>query len=144
MAYNESYNTNPAPAFEGMVADMTNSVIVSRTVEADIGFGKPVARGTGANKVRAVATGDTEINGFTVRSQATEAGSANEYPAGDTAGVMRKGPIWLKVGEAVAAGDPVKVVVATSLIGKTNGVAVAGASFETSAAVGELAKVLII
>lgn len=144
MPYNENYNTDPVPAFEGAVADMTNSVIVSRTVEAGIGFGKPVARGTDVNKVRAVETGDTEINGFTVRSQATSAESVNEYPAGDTAGVMRKGPIWLKVGEAVAAGDPVKVVVATSLIGKTNGVAVDGASFETNAAVGELAKVLII
>lgn len=144
MSYDEAYNVDPAPAFEGMVADMTNSVIVSRTVEAEIGFGKPVVRGDAAHKVRLCTTDDTEINGFTVRSQATNAESANVYPAGDTAGVMRKGPIWLKVGEAVSAGDPVKVVVATALIGKTNGVTVAGASFETAAAIGELAKVLII
>lgn len=144
MPYNEAYLTDPAPAYEGMVADMTVSVIVSRTVEAAIGFGKPVARGDDAHTVRATEAGDTAINGFTVRSQATDAESVNEYPLGDTAGVLRKGAIWLTVGEAVVAGDIVKVVVDGGLIGKTNGVTVVGASFETSAAIGELAKVLII
>ena len=144
MAYNETYRTDPAPAFEGMVADMSNAVIVSRTAEAAIGFGKAVARGTEAHTTRAVTTGDTEILGVSVRSQATDAESANEYPVNDTAAVMRKGPIWVKAGATVAVGDPVKVTVDTGAFVTSSGVAIAGATYETAGVANDLVKIHIL
>lgn len=144
MAYNEQYRTDPAPAFEGMVADMSNAVIVSKTAEAAIGFGKAVARGTDSNTARVVETGDTAILGISVRSQATDAESANEYPINDTAAVMRKGPIWVKAGGTVAEGDPVGVVVATGAFVTGSGVTIAGATYETAGAANDLVRVHIV
>lgn len=141
--YNETYSTDPKIGYAGMVADMTNATIISRTAEAEIGFGAPVARATEAHKTRPVTTGDTVVLGFSVRSQATAAESVDKYPAKDTAAVMVKGSMLVTVAEAVAVGDPVSVVVATGAIGVT-GVAVVGATFESAAGTGELAKILIV
>lgn len=147
MAYNEPYNTDPQIGFEGMVADMSNAVIVSRTAEAAVGFGKAVVRGTDAHGTRVCATGDTEILGVSVRSQATSAESVDEYPVSDTVSVMRKGPILVKAGATVSAGDPVYVTVdggAFTGASGTGKVAIDGAEFETSGASGDVVKIHIL
>lgn len=144
MAYNENYRTDPVVAYVGMVADMSNAVIVSKTAEAAIGFGKAVARGTDSNSARVVEAGDTAILGISVRSQATDAESANEYPENDTAAVMRKGPIWVTAGGTVAEGDPVSVNVTTGAFVTGSGVAIAGATFETAGAANDLVRVHIV
>lgn len=151
MSLNEMYRTDPQIGFEGMVADMSNAVIVSRTAEAAIGFGKAVARGTEAGTARVVAAGDTEIFGISVRSQATAAESVNEYPENDTVAVMRKGPIMVKAGGTVAVGDPVGVVVATGAFVVDAGeapagsrVAISGATFETAGAANDIVEIHII
>lgn len=144
--YNETYRTDPQAAFEGQIADMSSATTVSRTVEAEIGFGEAVVRGTNEHTVRAIATGDTKVHGFTVRTQGTDAQVAGKYPVGDTATVLRKGPIWLTVSATVAAGDKVYVDPDTGDITNvaTDNVEVVGAEFETGATSGNIAKVHIL
>lgn len=147
MAYTEGYNTDPQIGFEGMVHDMSNAVIVSRTAEAAVGFGKAVARGDDAHTCRVTETGDTEILGISVRSQATAAESVDAYPIGDTVAVMRKGPIMVKAGGTVAAGDPVYVTVVGGAFTGASGagkVLIVGAEFETAGVLNDIVKIHII
>lgn len=144
---NEAYRDDPRPGFPGQVADQAHCVILSRTAEAAIPFGRAVVRGTAANSVRVTEAGDTEIAGFAVRSQGVDAESPNQYPTGDNVGMMVKGPMWLTVTETVAVGDPVYVTVDGGAITKTAAagrVQVAGAEFETAATSGNVAKMRII
>ena len=148
MPYNENYRIDPQIAFEGEVADLSLATIVSRTVQtAALAFGKAVKIGTAEHTVKNVETGDTAIFGLSVRSQATSAESADVYPVGDTASILLKGTIWVKVGVAVAPGDPVFVTVADGTFKKASGagnVAISGATYETTAALNGLARVRII
>lgn len=148
MPYTENYNTDPAVAYEGMVADLGAAVIVSRTVQAAaLGFGKAVKVGTLEHTVKNVEAGDTVVYGLSVRSQATPAGSPNAYPVGDTAAILLKGVIWVKVGIAVAKDDPVYVTVADGTFKKAAGagnVLVADATYETAASLNGLARVRIL
>lgn len=116
MPYTENYNTDPEVLQEGQVVDTSPATIISRTVEtAAVGFGKVVKQGA---KERG-ADGDVsaadpaDLLGITVRSQATgaRASDPDTYPVNDTAAIMRKGVIAVKVTDAggVAAGDPVWV-----------------------------------
>lgn len=146
MSYNETYRTDPQVAFPGMVADMSQATIVSRTVEtAALGFGVAVKRGA-VHKVSALTTGDAagDFFGITVRSQATKAESPNEYPVNDTAGIMRKGPIWVTVSEAVVEGDDVYVTLADGSFGTTAGagiVLIAGATYESAGGANDVVRV---
>ena len=146
MPYSEAYATDPAPAFEGMVADTSPATILSRTVEAAIPFGRAVQKGTKQHSVIAAAT---SVSGITVRSQATGAREANPdvYPANDTAAIMTKGAVWVKVDSTVAEGDDVTVTVATGLFGTkavaAGIIAVPGAVFDTKAVANGLARIRI-
>lgn len=148
MPYTENYNTDPAVAYEGMVADIGEAIIVSRTVQAAaLGFGKAVKIGTAEHTVKNVETGDTVIYGISVRSQATAAASTDAYPVADTAAILLKGPIWVKAAVAVAPGDPVYVTVADGTYKKAAGagnVQIADASYETVAAINGLARIRIL
>lgn len=146
MPYNELYATDPAPALEGQVADTSPATILSRTVEADIAFGRAVQKGT---KQHCVVAATASVSGITVRSQATGARAATPdvYPANDTAAILTEGPIWLKVDSTVVEGDDVTVTTATGLFG-TKAVAagvilVPGAVWETGAAANGLARARI-
>lgn len=150
MPYNENYNTDPAVAFEGMVADQTPATIVSRTVEvAALTFGHCVKQGAADYGCERVETGDTAILGIAVRNQAAKAddSSTNEYPVKDTASILLKGAIWVKAGATVAAGDPVHVTVDGSVFGTGAGagkVAISGATYETSGAANALVRVRLV
>lgn len=146
--YNELYRTDPQIALEGQVADTSPATIVSRTVvDAALGFGK-AATTDGEHQVHPTTTGDAAVLGISIRSQATKAESPDQYPVGDTAAVMLKGAIWVKVAETVAPGDDVTVTVATGAFGTqavaAGIVAIAGATYETGAAANGLARVRII
>ena len=147
MAYNEQYRTDPQVAFEGMVADQTPATIVSRTVEtAAIGFGKAVKLGSADKSVKATATGDTAVFGITVRNQATNPETPNQYGVADTAGILLEGCIWVTAGEAVADGDEVYVTVDGGAFGKTSGagkVKLEGARYETTGASDALVRVRV-
>lgn len=145
MAYNETYRTEPQIAFPGMVADQSQATIVSRTAAAAVGFGVAMIRVAG-HKVRAMTTGDAaaDFYGITVRSQATAADSPNQYPANDTAGIMTKGPIFVTAGSAFAEGDDVYVTLADGAFTNAAGagkVQIAGATFESAGASGDVARV---
>lgn len=146
MPYTENYNIDPEVAQEGQVADTSPATILSRTVDAAIGFGKAVQKGAKQHSVKAA---DTKVDGITVRSQATGARAATPdvYPANDTAAILTQGPIWVKVDSTVVEGDDVTVTVATGLFGtKAVGagvIAVPGAVFETGAAANGLARIRV-
>jgi predicted RecA/RadA family phage recombinase len=150
MSYAESYNIDPVAAFPGTVADMGNSVIISRTADVAVGFGVPVQQGAVAHSVKLMAAGATEVVGITVRSQATAAESLNQYPAKDTAALMRNGVIWVIVTDAggVAAGDPVWVKLADGTFsnadaGSDGSIKLAGCRWESVAANGAVAKIRV-
>lgn len=152
MAINETYATEPAVAFEGMVADLGLADIISRTVETvgGIGFGKPVAQGAKERGVKADVSATLDIVGITVRSVATENGTVDKYPELDGAGIMRKGVIWVKVTDAggVAAGDPVWMAKATGLfsnadLGTGGSIKLAGARWESTGANNALARMRV-
>ena len=146
MPYSENYATDPEVAQEGQVADTSPAVILSRTVDAEIGFGKAVQKGAKQHSVKAAVD---KVDGITVRSQATGARAANQdaYPAGDTAAIITQGPIWVKVDSTVVEGDDVTVTVATGLFGTkavaAGVIAVPGAVFDTGAAANGLARIRI-
>ena len=142
MPYTETYASDRVQAFPGMVADTSPATIVSREAGADIAFGKAVVI-DGAT-VRAFATGDTAIDGISVRSQAIEA-EADQYTSGVTAAVLKTGAMFVLAGEAVAFGDPVYVEGATGDFVKTptENVAIPNARFEQSAADGGLTIIRI-
>lgn len=151
MAYTEAYNTDPVVALEGMIADTSPAVIISRTVEtAALGFGKPAVQGAADHGCDGDVSGAADIIGISVRSQATPAESPNEYPVGDTASLMRKGVIWAKVTDAggVVAGDPVWLKLADGTysnadVGSSGSIKLAGCVWETSAANGALARMRV-
>lgn len=147
MPYTENYSTDPAIALEGQVADTSPAVVLSRTVEAAIPFGRAVQKGTKQHTVVEAVAGP--VVGITVRSQATGAREATPdvYPKGDTAAILTQGPIWVKVDSTVVEGDDVTVTVATGLFGTkavaAGVIAVPNAVFDTGAAANGLARIRI-
>lgn len=152
MAYTETYQTDPAGALKGQVADTGPATIISRTVETSggVAFGVPVAQGAEEHGVKADVSAATAIVGITVRSQATAADLADKYPQNDTAAIMRKGVIWVTVTDAggVAAGDPVWLkksdgTFSNADVGSSGGLKLAGCVWESAAANGALAKMRV-
>ena len=141
MATQTVYNETMDAARVGMIADTTAKTLLSRDVEtAAVGFGVPVVQGTADNGARAADTGDTAILGISVRERST---INDEFAVGESMRVMTKGAIWVTVKVEVDAGDSVTVVLATAEFSNTGGVGITGATYETSAGIGELAKVRI-
>ena len=141
-----TYTTKLATAYEGMVYAQSPHDIVSRAVEtaAGIEFGHIVSRGTDPDNQ--VVAGGAAALGVTVRFLDKE-GAANSgairLEETETAAVLRSGSIYVVCPAGCAPGDPVKYTTATGVIdagaaaaGET---ALAAASWETSAAAGELA-----
>lgn len=127
----------------GGIANTENRNIVSRAVETAEGleFGVPVVQGTLDKTCRATKAGDTVFTGVTLLDRSTLNDRFDQY---DTARILIEGVVWVKVAEAVKAGDPVVVTVATGAFGKTEdsatAVAMANAFYDTSAAAEGLAQ----
>lgn len=127
----------------GGIANTENRNIVSRAVETAEGleFGVPVVQGTLDKTCRATEAGDTVFTGVTLLDRSTLNDRFDQY---DTARILIEGVVWVKVAEAVKAGDPVVVTVATGEFGKTaaasTAVVMANAFYDTSAAAEGLAQ----
>lgn len=146
MSAQTSYTLNLGIALAGMIADLANSDIISRSVEttAGIDFAVAVSRGTNADR-QIVLGGDDTFLGVTIRSVDIE-GTSNGaiiYAKNDTAGVMRKGYVWAPCPTGCVPGDVVNYDDATGILdsgaagaGETD---IAGATWETTASAGELA-----
>lgn len=137
-----TYSENMPAYVEGMVANSEKSNIISRVVEeaAGIGFGKAVMRGTADNQAKAAEAG-AKFLGFSVRDTTQ---LQDSYPDKADMQVLTMGVIVVTASEAVAAGDPVYWADADGALGKTSGAGlnqIAGAVWDSSAGVGELAKV---
>ncbi len=139
MAIQTTYSETMDQARAGAIADMTDATLLSYTVEDEaLPFGKPVVQGTADKGAHLATTGDTAILGISVRERST---INDEFAIADTARIMTEGAIWVTAAVAVSAGDPVTVVVATATFSNTGGVTIDNAIYETSAGIGELAKV---
>lgn len=149
MAVQSTYLTEMAPAFHGMIDSTEPNVLISRTVETTGGlaFGLPVIQGTADYEIDDIAASTDEIVGITVRVNDQE---ANNYAAGESALLLRKGVMWITVTDAggVSAGDPVWVLVSNGTFsnadaGSDGSIRLDGARWETSAANGALAKIRV-
>ena len=151
MAHQTEYPDTRAAGYPGMLSDTGHYDNDSMTVvTADVPFGTFAAYGAADRTCRPLAAGDTSIAGAAIRVQGgTSSGntslSADEvdrYVVGDTASIMKKGRMYVKVTTAaVVAGDEAFAVIADSSAAKAGDIEVG--IFETSAAVGEIAVVRI-
>ncbi len=143
-----SYSINQAVALAGMIADLANKNIVSRSVETVAGadFGIAVSRGT--DKDKQVVIGGADYLGVTVRDVARESDGTNgtiKYLTKDTAAIMREGYIYCVIPAGGNPGDPILFTDATGIIdvgtagaGETQ---IAGATLETVTTAGGLGVV---
>lgn len=140
-----SYSTNQLVAFAGQLGDIGPHDIGTfvNSVLASVPFGVAVsmdpASGDGHFKLPA-ASGDLVRNlllGVTAATQAIEnLGSGGGYKINAAVGVMKKGRVWVQVEEAVVAGDPVFVRIASGAGGTQLG------SFRKSADTATASQVL--
>lgn len=138
-----SYTETHGIAYAGMIADTrfknVRSMTFESTVPTDtIAFGKALTFSTTDNNA---VLGGTKFAGIVVGQQTNETKDA--FLAGQTLGCMDEGSIWVEVIDAVVPGDVVQFNPATGDIGKGAGTLINDAIFETTAAPGELARVLL-
>ena len=102
------------PGMPGQLADMAMDDAVSRLLEGsdDVAFGIALAQGTADNGVVAPGSGG-EVVGVLLHSHAYAKDPGGDLSLTDPAllhpksvvSALRKGRVWVKVGENVAAGD---------------------------------------
>lgn len=142
-----TYEINQAVAYAGLIYAQAPKDVLSLSVEgaAGIEFGIACSRGTDASR-QVVAGGDDTFIGITVRDLDRE-GAANtgavKYLETETAAIIRFGYVWVVCPSGCNAGDPANYVDATGVIDSGAAIAgetdIVGATFETTAAAGELA-----
>ncbi|WP_299085285.1 hypothetical protein [uncultured Paraglaciecola sp.] len=139
MAIQTTYGETMDAGRIGAIVDTNDKTLISRTAEVgSIGFGLPVVQGAADDGCWKAKTGDTAILGISVRDRST---LDDEFKVGESVRVMTKGVIWVTAAVAVAAGEPVTVVVASATFSNTGGVAIAGATYDSSGDAGSLVKV---
>jgi hypothetical protein len=113
-----TYDSKPAKAFNGQLADMNPKEIVSKAAEGEIGFGLAVEIGSGDNQV-AVASGGAFF-GMSVRvnkgnDDLTDAVYADE----DAVRTLRGGYIYAEVVGSGSLGAALSYEVATGKLSTT-------------------------
>ena len=145
-AIQTTYPPQIRAAVEGMVADSGLKTVISRTVEtaAGVGFGLAVVQGANDGGVIVPTVAGGVFRGLTVRDVTLPQSNADAYLQYDEAALMVTGVLWVTAQEAVTAGDPVSFEVTTGQLFSTADAthdAIPGAIWDSSAAIGELAKV---
>lgn len=139
-----NYPATMRPAVAGMRATEFPAKFISRNVEpADgIGFGVAVAQGTRDEScvVAGAATTEGDFLGFTVIERTTRPDNPDRFGQYESARIMTEGDLWVAVGGAVGAGDPVHVL-AGGAVGNAGGFAIPGARFESSTTGAGIAKI---
>jgi hypothetical protein len=142
MAVQTAYLDNMPVAFHGMVANMEQADLISRTLEgATLGFGEMVKQGTQDYGVVVVGAAADQPVGVSVRINDVEQDS---YVLNDNVLLLRKGVVALTVAENVTAGANVFYDAVADTWHDTdtaNRFRVVNARFETSASTGQLAMV---
>lgn len=143
-AVQTTYSTQTT-ARPGMLADMQESYnAFSRVVETSAGlaFGKPVQRGAADGGCKAIGDGSaTTFLGVSLRTQSRDANNGDIFAQREDARIADKGVVWVVVGAAVAAGDPVYYTPAGVWTNASSGnVSVPSAVWDSSAGSGAYAK----
>jgi len=124
----------------GMVAEgqQVKDVASKRVTTAVIPFGRAVGRdGVVQDTVR---LGGTGFEGIAIVGKSR---LNDEYVVGEMAAILRKGTVWVTATTAVATSDAVTFTAATGVIGAGLAVTIAGAKFETTAAINTLVRVYL-
>lgn len=138
-----TYQGQMNAAYAGMIAegqvvrDVASKVVTTAVTPFGLAVGAGAADGT-------VRLGGTGYIGVTI---ADKTRGADQYAIGETAGVMRKGTIWVVADGAVTDISLVTFTVATGEIGAKDVaagvVAIPGAKFETTGADGALVRLYL-
>lgn len=125
--------------YAGMIAETSGPKdVASRTVESEsIAFGLAVGAGTADRSCR---LGGTGFEGIAISDKSR---LADLYDIGESAGIMRKGSVWVVASTDVTSSDPVTFTAATGVIGAGLAVTAANAKFETTATAGDLVLVYL-
>lgn len=108
------YNDTFANGYDGMIANAEDQNRISRTVEdaAGIAFGKAVFRGAGDHGCTATPAA-TKFLGVTIVDHGVPVlvagANPDRYAQGETAGIMKRGVVWVTPAVAVSDGDQVYV-----------------------------------
>lgn len=142
----DEFDQYAGTAYEGQVRDMGMADIVSKLTDEPIEFGRAVVRGIHDNSIAIPAPNETGFVGITVRLTAWDNNSSDQalYPAEKEASVLRVGRIWCRAFDGCEAGDPVYVIENTGELASSayeGADLYAGATWETTAAAGELAVI---
>lgn len=143
-----SYSPTVPAAQAGQPYDRTGFIVDSFAAEAEIEFGAACVRGTLPEKQCNLPAADTDLFlGVAVFSVGQEQArlDGSKYRVTDPVGVARKGRWWVRVTEAVEAGDTAYCDLSSTDIGKfcktsSNNLATGG-KFEIGADVGGLAVI---
>jgi len=141
-----SYSIDQGKAYAGMLADLHDTDVISRSIETAAGanFGIAVSRGTDKDK-QAVIGGASGYLGVTLRSLERENSSTNtiKYSQKETAGILREGYIYAVCPTGCVPGDLVNYANATGILDSGTAVAgetqLTGSVWDTTAVAGELA-----
>jgi hypothetical protein len=134
-----TYTAAPALGYAGMIAESQSIQDVASKVvtTASVAFGLAVGRGATDGSVR---LGGTGFEGIAI---ADKTRTADLFAVGETAGVIRKGTVWVVATTAVTPADPVTFTAATGVIGAGLATTITGAKFETSGGIGALVRVYL-
>lgn len=107
-----TYNVEPGLAIQGMLGDFDASVksSLSRANEeaSSVEFGRPAVTGTDAETQFLLPSAAAQpFLGITVFQQATEDVTDDGIATDETAELLTRGRIWVKVFEAIAVGEDV-------------------------------------
>lgn len=105
--------------------------------EAGIGFGLAVSRGAGD---RGVVIGGAQFVGISLHDVTQPPDNVDEYSEGENIGVMTRGLIYVVAALPVEAGQVVRYNETTGALSDSDGTLIAGATWESSAAQGGIAK----
>lgn len=119
----DTYNRNISGARAGFIANQEGKILISRTVEdvEAIPFGRIVKQGANDGGCTATLTGLDAQNflGITAMDRGVRPTSPNGFARYDSARILRKGVIWVQVGEAVTPASVPTVTLASGVIGDT-------------------------
>jgi len=140
--YQNTYTASPLAAYAGMPLDYEFENVFSKKIEtAIVAFGLAVGDGTADDSAKLAGAG---FAGVTIADKAQTTG---DYPVGSVAGVINKGTVWVVAATAVTPASVVTFTVATGAIGDAavgaGIVAIAGAKFLDTAAIGGLTRLFL-
>lgn len=125
-----AYSINIAAAVAGQLAQLEPHQIESRQVEtaAGLGFGLAAVQGTADNQCKLPTAAGQLFLGVSVKTDAVNPSNAGNpgYPYQRSAGLLRKGKIWVTTTGTVAIGDAAFFNVVTGAFGPRGAQTLAG------------------